>query len=127
MKPAIRQWIEQSRYDLDTAKAMMAQSRWLYVLFCAQQALEKALKAVITMKTEEFPPRIHNLLRLAEVADLSLNESQSLFLGELSAYYIQTRYPDEIDLLANMATFELAAETLKNTEEVAEWLFSIVQ
>jgi HEPN domain-containing protein len=63
-----QQWVERARYDLDTADAMFKAGRFLYVLFCCQQAIEKALKAVIVKKTGELPPRIHNLLRLAETA-----------------------------------------------------------
>lgn len=45
---------------------MLASGRYLYVVFCCQQAVEKALKAVIVRKTGALPPRVHNLLRLAD-------------------------------------------------------------
>lgn len=64
----IKPWIEVSRYDLDTAKAMLRSRRYLYVLFICQQSLEKLFKAYVTAKTGEFPPRIHNLVRLGELA-----------------------------------------------------------
>ncbi len=54
-------WKEQARYDLETAEAMFASQRYLYVVFCGQQAVEKYLKALIVKKTHEFPPRTHNL------------------------------------------------------------------
>lgn len=47
MSSASQQWMEQARYDLDTARAMFDSGRYLYVLFCCQQAVEKALKAII--------------------------------------------------------------------------------
>lgn len=62
------QWAEKARYDLDTAKAMLESGRYLYVLFCCQQAVEKALKGVIARRTGEMPLRLHNLIRLAEEA-----------------------------------------------------------
>ena len=34
-------------------------------------------------------------MRLAEVARITVEENQADFLRELSAYYIQTRYPDK--------------------------------
>ena len=49
-------WIEQSTYDLETARAMLTSGRYLYVLFCCQQAVEKTLKALIVHRTGEFPP-----------------------------------------------------------------------
>jgi HEPN domain-containing protein len=47
MSSASKHWTEQARYDLDTARAMFDSGRYLYVLFCCQQAVEKALKAII--------------------------------------------------------------------------------
>ena len=94
------QWAEQARYDLDTAQAMLDSGRLLYVLFCCQQAVEKMLKGVIAKRTNEFPPRLHNLMRLAEHAGLELDADQVALMRELSGYYIQTRYPGEIEALS---------------------------
>ena len=58
-------WESQARYDLDTAHAMLVSGRYLYVFFCSQQGMEKALKVVIVHRTGNFPPRVHSLLRLA--------------------------------------------------------------
>jgi hypothetical protein len=60
-----KQWAEQARYDLDTARAMLDAGRYLYVVFCCQQAVEKILKALIAQRSKELPPRIHQLVRLA--------------------------------------------------------------
>jgi HEPN domain-containing protein len=117
-------WLEQAQYDLDSAKAMLNSGRYLYVLFCCQQAVEKMLKAIIARKTADFPPRLHNLLRLAETAGLTINESTHDFFGELSAYYIQTRYPEQIQALAKQVTANIAADTLKKTEDALKWLQS---
>ena len=86
MSEPAQAWAEQSQYDLDTARAMLASGRYLYVLFCCQQAVEKALKALIVRRTGELPPRLHNLLGLAESAAIQLETDQKRFLGELSAY-----------------------------------------
>ncbi|MEW6185460.1 MAG: HEPN domain-containing protein [Thermodesulfobacteriota bacterium] len=55
MISAADRWEEQARYDVDTARAMMESGRYLYVLFCCQQAVEKMLKALIAQRTNEFP------------------------------------------------------------------------
>ena len=62
MKEIVQSWIDRSNYDLDAAKVMLESRYNLYVFFCCQQALEKALKAVLLERTETMPPRIHNLL-----------------------------------------------------------------
>ena len=127
MTEAAQSWVEQSQYDLDTARAMLASGRYLYVLFCCQQAVEKALKAMIVRRSGVLPPRIHNLLRLAEAAGIELHIGQNRFLGELSAYYIQSRYPEEIKASTSTITRQIAAEVLTKTEETIQWLFSILK
>jgi HEPN domain-containing protein len=122
-----RQWAERARYDLDTAEAMLKAGRYLYVLFCCQQAVEKALKAVIVKKTGELPPRIHNLLRLAETAGIESSEEQIDLLTKLSGYYIKSRYPEEIRVAGAAITQRLAQEILGRTEQTVKWVLSILQ
>ena len=120
-------WVDRAQYDLETARAMLASGRYLYVLFCCQQAVEKALKAVIVRKTGTLPPRLHNLLRLAEVARAEADHERTRFLGELSAYYIQSRYPEEIKAAGSAITQELAEEVLSKTEQAIKWILSMLQ
>jgi HEPN domain-containing protein len=127
MDDVSEQWAERARYDLDTADAMFKAGRYLYVLFCCQQAVEKALKAVIVEKTGKLPPRIHNLPRLAEVAKIKSDHEQARFLGELSAYYIQSRYPEEIEPTGSRITQELAGNVLGKTEQTITWVLSMLK
>jgi HEPN domain-containing protein len=121
-----KQWADQARYDLDTARAMFEAGRNLYVLFCCQQAVEKMLKSLITQRTRELPPRVHQLVRLTEVAALQVSEEQMEFLRELSAYYIQTRYPEEIADLGSQVKREQAKRVLDESEGFIKWLNSMV-
>ena len=120
-------WVDQARYDLETACAMLASGRYLYVLFCCQQAVEKALKAVIVRRTGEMPPRVHNLVRLAETAGVESGHDQIRFLGELSAYYIQSRYPEEIKAAGPSISRKLAEEVLSKTQKVIPWVLSMLR
>lgn len=97
------------------------------MLFCCQQAVEKALKAVIVRKMGELPPRIHNLLRLAETAGIESNENQIDLFTKLSGYYIKSRYPEEIRVAGAAITQELAREVLGRTEQTVKWVLSILQ
>ncbi len=122
------QWMDQADYDLETARAMLSSERYLYVLFCCQQALEKALKAVISMKgPDKFPPKIHQLPRLAEMAGLPFSENQMDFMGEATTFYIQTRYPDQIRKLSLSVTRQEAQEVLKETVTLLKWIQSTPQ
>ena len=121
LTPAER-WTEQARYDLDTARAMLDSGRYLYVLFCCQQAVEKTLKGLIVEKTGEFPPRLHNLPKLAEHAGVQLDKGRALQLRQLSGYYVQTRYPDEIAEASCGVSRGLAREVMSQTEAMLQWL-----
>lgn len=122
MNPDAERWRELAIYDLGTADAMLAASRYLYVLFCCQQAVEKHLKGLIVERCGTFPPRTHDLAKLAQVGRISLEEGQDLFLRTLTKYYIGTRYPEEVRTLADEATRELATRLLTQTKELITWL-----
>ena len=115
-------WKSKAAYDLETAKAMLKARRFVYVLFCCQQAVEKHLKGMIAERQKTCPPRIHHLVRLAELTEIGVDDRQQAFLRELSSYYIQTRYPDEI--AAMDVSRETAQEILSQTEEFITWLQS---
>lgn len=115
-------WAELAAYDLATAEAMLGAGRYLYVLFCSQQAVEKSLKAVLVDRTGEFPPRTHDLLRLARAGKIPLTEDRDAFLRTVTKYYIGTRYPEEIRLLANEVSRELAGGILQDAKGIVQWL-----
>lgn len=127
MQTPAERWADQAQYDLETARAMLDGGRYLYVVFCAQQAVEKMLKSLVVRRTGEFPPRLHSLPRLAVVAGLAPDRNQSDVLVELSAYYVQTRYPEEIESAGRSVDRELACDILRKTEELMRWLASIAQ
>ena len=114
----IKAWVEASRYDLETAKALLTSRRYLYVLFMCQQALEKLLKAFVTAQTETFPPRSHNLLRLGELAGVELSREEKALLERLSLYYIQSRYPPEIQSLAKTVSRPMASSHFTDAEKL---------
>jgi len=120
------QWVEKAKYDIDTAKAMLDTGRLVYVLFCCQQAVEKMLKAIVAKRTNEMPPRTHNLGRLADLANLNLSEESATFFRSLTVYYAQTRYPDQVERLGKGIGREKAEKIYSQTQEVLEWLSSIL-
>ncbi len=126
MADAADRWAAQSRYDIETAKAMLDTGRYLYVLFCCQQAVEKMLKALIAKRTRVLPPRLHNLMRLAEVASLTVPEDTAHLFRRLSDFYIASRYPAELDEAAWTVNPSQVRQTYASTEEALTWLSSIL-
>ncbi|MFH0765429.1 MAG: HEPN domain-containing protein [Calditrichota bacterium] len=67
------------------------------------------LKAFIIEQKDVIPPRLHNLVRLAQIADLMLSDKEIEFLDRLSDFYIKTRYPETIAKLQAIAHRELVS------------------
>ena len=63
-------------------------------LFFLHLALEKLLKAHVCRQTRDLAPRVHNLVRLAELAALHLPESCEDTLAAMNPFAIAGRYPD---------------------------------
>lgn len=124
MDKIVEHWVERSKYDLDTAKAMLDTGRYLYVSYMCQQAIEKILKAIIAqLGKENFP--IHNLNRLAEISliDSELNSEQFNYLAELTPYNIEARYGDYKESLSEIINDKKAQKVYEKTLEIHEWLY----
>lgn len=121
-------WIEHSEYDLKTAEAMYKSRRYLYVTFMCQQAIEKILKAIITTISSEPPPKIHNLVRLAELAGIKtmLDQEQIALLASLTPFCIEARYADYQEKMSRLTKRKLAGEYLSKTKELYKWLRKMV-
>jgi len=126
MADAAEKWAAQSLYDIETAKAMLDAGRYLYVLFCCQQAVEKMLKALIAKRTRELPPRLHNLMRLAEVASLTIPEDTAHLFRRLTDFYIASRYPEELEAATWNVDASQVQQTYVATEEVLRWLSAVL-
>ncbi|HIJ89117.1 MAG TPA: HEPN domain-containing protein [Desulfuromonadales bacterium] len=92
----ILDWMKKAEHDLKAAKILLSSGEEIYdsVCFHSQQLAEKALKALFTARTIEFP-KTHNLLLLSNLlldADiLKLNED----LENLTNYAVESRYPGD--------------------------------
>ncbi|KAF0135132.1 MAG: HEPN domain-containing protein [Candidatus Saganbacteria bacterium] len=121
-------WIKHAAYDLESAKVMLDGCRYLYVTFMCQQAIEKLLKAIITTISKEFPPRIHNLTRLSELAKVNskLDQKQKDLLAILTPFCIETRYAEYTEKMSKLADKKLAVEYLQKTKELLKCLKEMI-
>lgn len=119
-------WLEMSDYDFDTANAMLATKRYLYVGFMCHQAIEKILKAYWSKVSEEPPLKIHSLSRLAEKSklDKKMSEEQLDFIDEFEPLNIEARYPSYKERLMKSLTEERCKKLIKQTNELRTWIKS---
>jgi HEPN domain-containing protein len=123
MDRVVSHWSERAQYDLETANVMLDTKRYLYVAYMCQQAIEKLLKAIIAQQGKENMP-IHNLNRLAEIADVAseMDAGKLEFLAELTPYSIEARYGDFKESLSEIINEEKARQVYWKTQEIFRWL-----
>jgi HEPN domain-containing protein len=112
-------WKVSAEEDFAAAESLLEKEHFRHCLFFAHLAIEKMLKAHVTRQTNDIPPRIHNLIRLAEIAELPLNTEQENFLSRFDVYQIEGRYPDSIQIRLDLKS---ARQKLDSAEEILEWL-----
>jgi len=88
-------------------------------LFAVHLAIEKAIKAHVVKETKDIPPFIHNLTKLADVANLKLNEKQRNLLADLNPYNIRGRYQESLGEPPPMTEVKVM---MKQAKELFEWL-----
>jgi HEPN domain-containing protein len=122
-------WLDIAGYDLDTAEAMSASKRWIYVVFMCQQAIEKLIKGLCTLHLSDEIPRVHNIRTLFELIEDKLSEKASKEYYELfdtlSAYYLNNRYPDFVIKLSSQIKEAEAQDILEQTKETYAWLLTM--
>ncbi len=117
-------WLDIVDYDLETAKAMFATRRWLYVGFMCHQVIEKVLKAYWCAKMPQDPPYTHNLVKLSTECGLSaiMNDEQNSFIDGMMPLNIEARYPEYKEKLLKLLTAENCEKILNYTTELQLWI-----
>ena len=67
-------WMTEAEEALEVADHLRAKADYSYALFFGHLAVEKALKAQYVFRQQQHAPPLHNLLRLARVAELDIDE-----------------------------------------------------
>ena len=112
-------WRSGSEEDIAAAETLMEKGHPRHALFFAHLAIEKILKAHVTRRTRDVPPRIHNLVRLAELAGLALDAKRADFLTRFNLYQLEGRYPETSEATLDAET---AIERLTLAKEALKWL-----
>ena len=115
----IEYWRKSSDEDFSAAQSLLEKGHLRHSLFFAHLALEKMLKAHVSRETKDIPPRMHNLVRLAEIAGLSLDSEKAGFLRSFDVYQMEGRYPDFNQLHIDLKNTK---DKLTGVEEILLWL-----
>jgi len=126
MNDKAKYWLELCDDDLDSAKYNLNGKKLLWTAFICHLIVEKSLKAVIAQRTNTIPPKIHNLVMLAEKSGIKdeLTESRLNFLEQMNNYHIETRYPEDKAKMASILNFTKCEKMVKDTEDFLCWIKS---
>ncbi len=111
------EWLRQARVDLRVARLAPADMEWELFAFHAQQAAEKALKAVLLTRGIRFP-LVYDLERLLELLerDGASPPGPVHEAGRLTGYALLTRYPHD-----DVVTDDEFRQAIAIAEAVVRW------
>ncbi len=115
----VEYWRQGADEDWHVAAKLVKDGSSRHGLFFAHLALEKVLKGLVCRHTGDLPPRIHNLVRLSELASLKPDSQQTDLLAEMNQFNLEGRYPESFALAPST---EEAARFLAQSQEVMAWL-----
>lgn len=115
----IEYWRLGAEDALDSAERLIEQGKIRHGLFFAHLALEKLLKAHVCKTTGDMAPYVHNLVKLAEKAELNISDDQSKTLVRINDFNIEGRYPE---LLKRQPSRKVGMHYFEDAKRIYEWL-----
>jgi len=118
------EWVRYARVDLDLAiKAKLPGIMLEPLCFHAQQAVEKALKAVLIFSGIPVP-KIHSIERLTDLLPIDLRNSSDLIIPAiLTEYATGARYPWPGEPVSE----EEYNEAIRLAESVVNWAEGVIR
>jgi HEPN domain-containing protein len=118
----IRYWIDSSEQDHRAMNHLFENHDFHWSLFMGHLVLEKLLKAYFIKSKQADPPLIHDLVRIAERAGLTLSDEQMDMLDTITTFNIRARYDDYKQLFYQKCTLQFTEEWINKIREIARWI-----
>lgn len=117
-----REWLKKGNDDIVSAKILLGEDGPPdTICFHCQQAAEKHLKAFLTYKGIEFP-KIHDLFVLTKEC-VKIDSGFKGFIDDaktLNAYYIESRYPPDVDYVSK----EEAERSIEMADKIVSYVLN---
>ncbi|MEI6555038.1 MAG: HEPN domain-containing protein [Paludibacter sp.] len=123
----IQFWIDSSDEDYETMITLYESKRFSWSMFLGHLMIEKLLKALYSSLHNDYPPYIHNLLRLAEKCNLELTKEQQLFFATVTAFNINARYDDYKLSFQKTCTSEFCTIWIEQLKIHRLWIKTLVE
>ncbi|WP_347274297.1 HEPN domain-containing protein [Candidatus Kuenenia sp.] len=124
IKEHVDYWLKTAAHDMEAAETLFQNRKYDWCLFIGHLVIEKVLKSFYVQSKKEIPPKIHNLVRLAENTGISFTKEQLTLFADINDFNIETRYPDLKFKFYQMCTMEFTEEQFLKIKELYHWLLS---
>ena len=114
--------LDAANLDWPAVNHLLEKRDYVHALFFAHLALEKTLKAAAALRIKNHPPYTHNLILLAEQAELKLSDETTKFLVNITRFNIESRYPDEKFTIHRALSAKEARKMVKQAKEITTWI-----
>ena len=112
-------WVKSAEEDFAAAQSLVDKDHFRHSLFFAHLAIEKMLKAHVVNRTKDVPPKVHDIVRLAQLGGINLSKEQKNLLLEFRVYQLEGRYPDSQQLPLSTA---FVKNEIARAKGIIEWL-----
>jgi len=117
-------WVVEAEDALRVAAHLVEKEDFSYALFFGHLALEKLLKGLCVNNLGDHAPPIHNLVRLAEVAGLDVEDKTLNSLITITGFNIESRYPDFKRSFRKKCTRDFTMVQMREIERIFKWFRS---
>jgi HEPN domain-containing protein len=115
-------WIDEAVDAIMVLDHLFEKGDYLYALFFGHLAIEKMLKGLYVANKGEHAPPIHNLPRLARLADIQVSQEKNEQLVLITGFNIEARYPDLNRSFRKKCTKDYAAAQIRVIRDIMKWL-----
>lgn len=123
----INYWIKSSEQDWDVVMTLYDQKKYVYSLFFVHLSIEKLAKGLwVKYNEDNYPPRIHNIVRILSSTNLNVPSEDLAFLERLNEFQIESRYPDYSLNIHKIVDRQFTSELINKAKEIRKWLIKKV-
>ena len=119
----IKHWIDGADHDWEAVVSLYSSEKYDWCLFVAHLVLEKLLKALFVQdNNNQFPPKTHNLVKLAKHTDLVLTDDREVLLDEINDFNLEARYPQFKSVFHKKCDKDFTDNYYQKIKEMIKWL-----
>jgi HEPN domain-containing protein len=125
-KKLINYWIDSADKDYKTMIDLFNTQNYSWSLFLGHLVVEKLLKALFIQECGEMPPFIHDLRRIAEKTNISIDAGRKVTLDTITRFNINARYDDYKENFYALCTLEFTTEWIEKIKEMTLWIKTLL-